>query len=55
MQSINLYGTEVNDAGLAHLAKLKTLKNVYLFQSKATEAGAKKLAAAIPGLKVSVK
>jgi hypothetical protein len=40
---------------LKHLAKIKSLKNVYLWQSKATKAGVKQLAAAVPGLKASVE
>ncbi|MDI1311591.1 c-type cytochrome domain-containing protein [Prosthecobacter sp.] len=55
IESINLYGTEITDAGLMHLAKLKSLKNVHLWQSKATKPGVKQLAAAIPGLKVSIE
>jgi len=37
------------------LAKLKSLKNVHLWQSKATKPGVKQLSAAIPGLKASIE
>ncbi len=55
LRTLNLYGTKVTDAGLKHLYELKNLRNVYLWQTKASEAGAQALAAAIPGLSVSVK
>ena len=50
-----MYGTLVTDEGLKHLAKIKSLKNIYLWQSKATKAGVKQLAAALPGVKVSIE
>ena len=48
-------GTAVTDAGLKQLAAIKSLKTVYLWNSKATEAGAKQLTASIKGLKVVLK
>ena len=55
LQTLNLYGTEVTDASLDLLSKVKSLKQVFLWQTKATEAGAKKLQGAIPGVVVVVK
>jgi hypothetical protein len=52
LEVVNLYGTGVTDAGLQHLANLKHLKKIFLWQSKVTENGAKQLRAAIPGVEV---
>ncbi len=45
----------MTDAGLESLKELKTLEAVYLWQSKATEAGVKKLREALPGAKINFK
>lgn len=52
LESLNLYGTQVSDAGLSHLQGFRCLKKLYLWQTKVSEEGAKKLAEAMPGLKV---
>ena len=52
LEYLNLYATSVTDKGLKHLAGLTKLKNVYVWQSKVTEAGMKELEKQIPGLKV---
>jgi hypothetical protein len=49
---INLFGTEVSDAGLASLAGIKTLRNVYLYETKVTDAGVAKLKTALPQAQV---
>jgi hypothetical protein len=54
LTSLNLYGTAVTDKGLEHLKGLKALRKLYLWDSKATAAGAKVLAAAIPGIDVNL-
>jgi hypothetical protein len=41
------------DEGLKHLTGLNQLKSVSLYGTKATPAGAKKLQAEVPGLRVS--
>ena len=55
LQTLNLYGTEITDAGLKNLASIKSLKQVTLFMTKATPAGAKALTDAIPGVQVTLK
>jgi hypothetical protein len=52
---LNLYGTEVTDAGLEHLKGLKSLESVHLWQSKVTEPGVKKLQTALPNAKITWK
>ena len=52
LESLNLYGTKVSDAGLMSLAKIKSLQRVYLWQTKVTEAGVAKLKKMRPGLLV---
>jgi hypothetical protein len=43
----------VTDSGLDQLKGLRHLRNLYVWQTKVTEAGVKKLKAALPGLEVS--
>jgi hypothetical protein len=50
---LNLYGTTVSDAGLEHLKGLTNLQSLYLWQSKATAAGATNLQNTLPHLFVS--
>jgi hypothetical protein len=52
LEYLNVYGTEIGDPGLAHLANLKKLKSLYVWQTKVTDAGVKKLQEALPGLKI---
>jgi hypothetical protein len=49
---LNLYGTQVTDAGLMKLKGLVNLQKIYLWQSKATAEGAKALKADLPGLEI---
>ena len=52
LEWLNLYGTQVTDAGLMKLKGLGNLKKVYLWQSKATADGAKALKVELPSLEV---
>jgi Leucine-rich repeat (LRR) protein len=52
LESLNLYGNEVTDALLAKLATLPKLKKLYLWQTKVTEEGVKKLKEALPECEV---
>jgi hypothetical protein len=47
---LGLYGTGVTDAGVVHLKALKSLKKLFLLDSKVTEAGKQELAKALPNL-----
>lgn len=51
--SINLYGTPVGDEALATLAKMKSLRSVTIAETKVTEAGWKKLQAALPQAQIA--
>jgi Leucine-rich repeat (LRR) protein len=55
LRYLNLYGTQVSDAGLKHLHSLKNLKAIYLWQSEASAKGAKALEQALPDAKVNLK
>ena len=44
LEYLNLYGTDISDAGLTHLEGISSLKTLYLWQSKVTEEGAEALA-----------
>ena len=50
---LNVYSTKVTDKGLASLGGLKKLKNVYLWQTAVTDAGAAELAKAVPGIYIN--
>lgn len=52
LRSLNLNGTAVDDELLEVLANAPHLEEVYLWRSQVSAAGAKKLAAARPGLHV---
>ncbi|MGI9242648.1 MAG: ribonuclease inhibitor, partial [Verrucomicrobiales bacterium] len=49
---INLYGTQVSDAGLPDLAKIRSLKTMYFYKSKVTPDGLGKLRVAFPQAKI---
>ncbi|HEV7402231.1 MAG TPA: c-type cytochrome domain-containing protein [Chthoniobacteraceae bacterium] len=51
--SINLYGAPVTDEALATLAKMKSLKSICVAETKVTEAGRKKLEAALPEAQIA--
>ena len=54
LQYLNLYGTGVSDAGLKHLAGLKQLQKLYLWQTKASYDAAMALEKDTPGLIVNL-
>jgi hypothetical protein len=53
MNYLNLYGTAVTDAGLKQLEGMTNLKNLYLWQTKTTEAGVANLKKALPQMDIS--
>jgi hypothetical protein len=54
LEYLNLYDTQVGDEGLEHLKPLTHLRKLYLMDSNCTEAGARALEEAIPGLEVTL-
>jgi hypothetical protein len=54
LESLNLVGTDIGDAGIASLAKIKSLKRVYLWQSKVSEKGILQLKKMRPDLAVQL-
>ena len=53
LQNLNLGGTNVTDAGLAHLKGLTDLQNLHLGNTKVTDAGVKELQQALPKAKIT--
>ena len=49
---INLVSSKVSDASVDTLASIKTLKEVYLWNSDITERGIKRLRGALPDAKI---
>ena len=47
LESLNLYSTQVSDAGLEELKKLTSLKKIYLWSSQVTADGARELASVL--------
>jgi hypothetical protein len=54
LESLNLFGTEVTDEAIQHLAALKNLKNLNLRRSKVTPAGVEALSKALPGCDIDM-
>jgi hypothetical protein len=54
LEYLNLHGTRVGDAGLVHLAGLRNLRALYLWQSAATPAGVERLRAGLPKVRVDL-
>jgi hypothetical protein len=54
LRQLNLYGTAVTDAALDALAGVTALEAVHLWDSKATDAGAARLRAALPHCRVEL-
>jgi hypothetical protein len=48
LESLNIFGTAVTDAGLQKLAALPQLKRLYVWQSKVTPAGIEELKKKLP-------
>jgi len=49
---LNLYGTAVTDRGLAPLATITSLRALYLWQTKVTDAGVKMLSSQLPKCRI---
>ena len=50
LRTLSLAGTDVTDAGLAHLAGLPNLKTLYLGDTQVTDVGVAKLKMALPNV-----
>ena len=48
LEYLNVYGTAVTDAALKDVATLKSLKKLFVWETKVTEAGEEPLKAALP-------
>ena len=55
LEHLSLIGTDVTDTGLKELASLKHLQNLDVSDTKVSEPAARKLEAAVPGLKVATE
>ena len=53
LTSLNLYNTEITDAGLKEVAKLKQLRTLQVQNTKATKAGVAELQKALPKCRIS--
>ena len=49
---LNLVSSKVSDAGIETIASIKTLEEVYLWNSKVSEKGVKTLQNALPNCKI---
>ena len=52
LESINLYGTKVTDAGVSRLSTLPNLKRLYLWQTAVTPAAVKTLKEKLPDCEI---
>jgi len=52
LETLDLRGTKVTDAGLAHLAGLTALKELNLSRTQVTDAGVAKLQKALPNCSI---
>ena len=52
LESINLYGTKVTDAGVKKLTALPNLKRLYLWQTAVTPAAIAELQKAMPAVEI---
>ena len=50
--ALDLYGTQVTDAGLVHLKELTNLRELYLDETQVTDAGVAELKQALPNCKI---
>ena len=53
LEYLNLYGTQVTDAGLGELEGLKNLRAIYLWQTKVTPEGVESLKKALPQCEIN--
>jgi hypothetical protein len=54
LEYLNVFGTDVSDAGLANLADVTSLRSVYAWRTRVTEEGAGVLRSAVPGVAVNL-
>jgi hypothetical protein len=52
IESLNLFGTQVGDAAVPALGQLKSLRRLYVWNSKISKAGVKKLRALLPDTEI---
>ena len=52
LESVNLFGTKVTDAGVKKLIALPKLKRLYLWQTAVTPAAMDELKKALPALEI---
>ena len=52
LRALYLNNTQVTDAGLKHLAAVRSLRQIFLYPTKVTDAGVAELKAALPGVQV---
>ena len=52
LEYLNLYSTEITDEALAHLDGLRKLRKLFVWETAVTEAGAGRLAEALPDLMI---
>jgi hypothetical protein len=52
LRTLNLFDTDTGDYALNALLSLKKLERLYLYKTKASERGIKRLKEAIPGVRV---
>jgi len=53
LQTLNLYGTKVTDAGLEHLKGFTNLETLSLYGTQITSAGVADLQKALPNCKIT--
>jgi hypothetical protein len=53
LEELHLLGTDVTDAGLAHLEKLTDLKSLFLDNTNVTSEGVEKLQRALPNCQIN--
>jgi hypothetical protein len=52
LESVNLYGTKVTDAGVKKLIALPNLKSLYLWQTAVTPAAIEEIKKALPAVEI---
>jgi hypothetical protein len=52
LESVNLYGTKVTDAGVKKLTALTNLKRLYLWQTAVTPAAIEEIKKALPAVEI---
>jgi len=52
LEVLNMYGTQITDASIPIIAKMKSLRRIYLWQTEVSPAGMQQLETALPNLKI---